>query len=351
MMKIVEIGKRKIGGSNPCYIIAEMSGNHGGDFNKAIDIINAAAECGADALKLQTYRPDTITLNSDKKDFIIPSDNPWESHNTLFSLYEKAYTPWEWHEALFKEGRNLGLDVFSTPFDLTSVDFLESLDVSVYKIASPEITDIPLLQKVAGCGKPVMLSTGVATLDDIVLAVNTLRQNGCEDVVLLKCTSAYPTPPENMNLRTIPNMSETFDCIAGLSDHSLGIGIPVAAVSVGAKVIEKHLVFDKSVDSPDAFFSLDRVEFGEMVKEVRKVEKALGKVDYGTNESAKKAMWGRRSLYVAENIKKGDLLTEENIKSVRPAFGLHPKYFQKILGKRAVKDLEIGDRLTWNDIE
>jgi pseudaminic acid synthase len=330
------------------YIIAEMSANHGGCFETAIKIIKEAKKCGADAVKLQTYCGDTITLDSDKEDFLIPGDSPWKEHNTLYSLYEKASTPWEWHEALFKEAKKVGIDIFSSPFDQTAVDFLEKLDNPIYKIASPEITDIPLLKRVGKTGKPVILSTGVATLEDLVLAVNTLRQSECKDVTILKCTTAYPTPYEEVNLRTIPHLAETFDCKVGISDHTLGIGVPVAAVTLGASVIEKHFVLNKNDDSVDAFFSLDPVEFKQMVDEVRKIEKALGKVSYDLPPSAVKNLRGRRSLYASQNIKKGEIFTENNVKSVRPSFGLHPKHFEKMIGMKAVKSIGKGERLSWD---
>ena len=346
-----KIGNKVIDATSPTYIIAEMSANHGGDFNKALEIVSVAAESGADAIKLQTYRADTITLDSDKEDFFIPSDNPWESHKTLFSLYEKAYTPWEWHHDLIQEGKKLGLDVFSSAFDSSAVEFLEKLDVPAYKIASPEITDVGLLKKVAQTKKPVIVSTGVAGLSDIVLAVGTLRKEGCEQIILLKCTSSYPAPPEEINLNTIPHMAQMFDCLVGISDHTLGIGVPVAAVALGARVIEKHFILNKEDDSPDAFFSLDPQEFRLMVEEVRKVEKALGTIIYEPTEKVRKNMWGRRSLYISQDVKAGETLSEDNVKSVRPAFGLHPKYFEKIIGKKVKENLEKGDRLSWEVIE
>ena len=347
----IKIGNREISLSTPAYIIAEMSANHGGDFKKALDIIHAAKDAGADAVKLQTYRADTITLNSDKEDFTIPSDNPWSDHKTLYSIYEKAFTPWEWHEDLIKEGSKIGIDVFSSPFDLSAVDLLESLNVIAYKIASPEITDIQLLKKVAQTGKPVIVSTGLAELNDIELAVKTLREYGCRDVVLLKCTSSYPAPAEEMNLRTIPDMAERFDCLTGLSDHTLGIGVPIAAIPLGARLIEKHFMLNKSDNSVDGFFSLDPQGFTQMVNEIRKIEKALGKIDYSLSPGSKKSIFAKRSLYVSKDIKKGELITQENIKSVRPSYGLHPKEWDAVIGKKTTKDLEKGDRLSWKVID
>ena len=347
----IKLGKKIIGNDHSTYIIAEMSGNHCGDLATAFKIIEAAKEVGADAVKLQTYTPDTITLNSDKEDFRLPAANPWSSFNTLYKVYEKAFTPWEWHKALFDKAREVGIDIFSSPFDESAVDLLEELGTPIYKIASPEITHIPLIKKVAKTGKPVIFSTGVAELSDIELAVKTLKENGCHEIIILKCTSSYPAPPESINLKTIPNLKETFQCLAGLSDHTLGTGIPVAAVALGASVIEKHFILEKDEKSVDGFFSLDKREFKEMVDEIRKVEKAIGKVSYAIDEEGKKNYWGRRSLYVSGSIKKGEIITAENIKCVRPFYGLHPKFYEEVLGKKASKDLNFGDRLTFESIE
>lgn len=350
LVKSIRIGQHWVGENHPTYIIAEISGNHNGSYEKAVEIIHAAKDAGVHAIKLQTYTADTITLNSDKPDFCLPSNSPWESSKTLYSLYAKAFTPWEWHKGLFEEARKIGLDIFSSPFDDSAVALLESLDVPVYKIASPEITDIPLLQRVAKTGKPVILSTGLAAPEDISLALETLRNSGCSEIILLKCTSAYPSPPETMNLATISDIPKTYGVIPGLSDHSIGVGIPVAAVVLGAKVIEKHIVFDKSEETVDSFFSLDRHEFKVLVEEIRKVEKAIGSVTYDISDEAKKTLWARRSLYVSKPIKKGETLNASNIRSVRPAFGLHPKYSETVLGKTALKDLDSGDRLSWDAI-
>jgi len=343
-MSEFRINNTTVGDGNSCYIIAEMSANHCGDFDKAIEIIHAAKSCGANAIKLQTYRADTITLDSDREDFLLPNDNPWQSHNSLYSLYEKAFTPWEWHEDLFREGEKIGIDVFSAPFDISAVDLLEQLNAPAYKIASPEITDIPLIKRVAQTGKPVIISTGLSTLEDIELAIQTLRNNGCQDYALLKCTTAYPAPPEDINLRTIPDMAQRFQCIAGISDHSLGNGVPVAAVALGAKIIEKHFILHKDDKSVDGFFSLTPEEFGGMVNEVRVVEKALGKIDYSISPAAEKNLLAKRSLYVSKDIKKGDVISPENLKSVRPSYGLHPKYYEAVMGKVVCKNLQKGDR-------
>ncbi len=351
MLKHSIFKNKSINNYEPTYIIAEMSANHGGDFDTAIKIIREAKQCGADAVKMQTYRGDTITLNSDQEDFLIPDTSPWKEHKTLYSLYETASTPWEWHKELFHEGKKLGIDIFSSPFDITAVDFLEKLNNPVYKIASPEITDIPLLKKVAGTGKPVILSTGVATLEDLNLAVMTLRGAGCENLIILKCTTAYPTPYSEVNLRTIPHLGETFDCITGISDHTLGIGVPIVAVALGARVIEKHFILSKSDSSVDAFFSLTPDDFKLMVEEVRNIESALGEITYELTPNAKKNMNGRRSLYASEDIVEGESFTEKNIKSVRPAYGLHPKYFETLLGKKAIKNILKGDRISWKLVD
>lgn len=351
-MKDIKVENRIIGDSYPVYIVAEMSANHCGSYDNAIDIIRAAKESGADAVKLQTYRADTMTLNSTKDDFLLPSSSPWVKYKTRYSLYEKTSTPWEWHEDLIREGRKLGIDVFSTPFDCSSVDFLENLNVRMYKVASPEITDIPLIKRIGKTQKPVMISTGMATLDDITLAVKILREQGCYDIILLKCTTAYPAPPDEINLRTIPHMSETFGCHVGISDHTLGIGVPVAAVALGARVIEKHFALSKSGgDSVDAFFSLKPEEFKLMVGEVRKVEAALGRVTYELTPTTKKNIRVRRSLYISKSIKKGEELTMDNCKSVRGGFGLHPMHLESVIGRKVKRNLEEGDRLSWEVIE
>jgi pseudaminic acid synthase len=347
-MKIVN-GRLVLSGES-VFVVAEMSGNHGGNLDKAKEIIRIAKRSGADAVKLQTYKPETITLDSDKEDFLIPESDPWYYKKTLFNLYREAYTPWEWHQELFNEAKRNNILLFSSPFDTTAVDLLEDLGNPIYKIASPEVTDIPLLERIANTKKPVILSTGLAELSDLDLAVSTLRNNGCLDLVLLKCTASYPAPEENMNLRTIPDLQDRYDCIAGLSDHTLGIGIPLAAVALGARVIEKHFVLSKDDNTVDAFFSLDPSELSLMVHEIRKIEKALGRIDYTVPGNVENKFNARRSLYVSKSIKKGELITENNIKSVRPAHGLHPKYYKDILGKSVSRDLDCGDRLTWDSI-
>jgi pseudaminic acid synthase len=344
-MEII-IGKTKISENTPTYIIAEMSGNHQGSLDKAMALVNAAKTAGANAIKLQTYRADTITLNSHHPDFQIPKDDPWHYKGNLYALYEEAYTPWEWHAALFSEARRIGLDIFSSPFDLTAVDFLETLDCPAYKIASPEITDVPLLKKVAQTGKPVIISTGLAEISDIELAIQTLQENGCTQYALLKCTASYPAPPENMNLVTIGDMKQRFGCIAGLSDHTLGIGVPVAAVALGAKIIEKHFMLTSQENTVDSFFSLDPDTFSQMVQEVHKVEAALGHISYEISGNPLTKFKARRSLYISKDLKKGDILTAENIKSVRPSWGMHPRHYESMLGKKVSQDIPLGTRLS-----
>ena len=328
------------------YIIAELSANHGGRIELAKESIAAAKEAGADAVKLQTYTADTLTLDCRKEDFVIRGGTLWDG-KTLYELYREAYTPWEWHEDLFAYAGEIGIDIFSSPFDKSAVDFLERFDPPAYKIASFEITDYGLIRHAASKGRPMIISTGIATLQEIQDAVDICREEGNNDIVLLKCTSAYPAPLEEANLRTIPNLAETFGVVAGFSDHTLGITAPVAAVALGARVIEKHFILDRELGGPDADFSLDREEFAQMVQAVRDTEKLLGKVDYSLTAKRRESRRFSRSLYVAEAVKKGELFTEKNIRSVRPGFGLHPKHLSRILGKRAAKDLEKGTALSW----
>ena len=327
------------------YIIAELSANHGGKIEIAKETILAAKEIGANAIKLQTYTADTLTLDSDKEDFIIQGGTLWDNQK-LYDLYKEAYLPWEWHEELFAYAREIGIDIFSSPFDKTAVDFLEQFNPSAYKIASFEITDYELIRYTASKGRPIIISTGIATIDEIQDAVDICRSEGNSDIILLKCTSAYPAALEDANLRTIPNLAETFSVVAGFSDHTLGTTASVVATTLGAKVIEKHFILDKSIGGPDADFSLDKEEFVQMVKAVRDTEKLLGKVDYSMTEKKKKSRQFSRSLYVAKDIKKGEVFTEENIRSVRPGYGLHPKHLKEILGKVAHKDYLFGERFS-----
>lgn len=327
------------------FIIAEMSANHNHQLNVAIDTIRAAKKAGADAIKIQTYTADTLTLNCDKPDFQV-GKGLWEGE-TFYSLYQKAYTPWEWHEEIFRVAREEGLVCFSTPFDKTAVDLLESLDNPIYKIASFEITDIPLIKYIGSKHKPVILSTGIAMQEDIQLALDTLRGEGCNDITLLKCTSAYPAPIEDANLLTIPDMKQRFGVKAGLSDHTLGSTVPMAAVALGAEVVEKHFIIDRSIGGPDSEFSMEADEFKAMVDGIRNVEKALGEVKYPTEPAKIKGRTGCRSLYVAEDVKAGDVVTEKNVRSVRPGYGLHPKYLPEVLGKKFVKDCQMGERFSF----
>ena len=345
-----EIDGVKVGGNSPCYVIAEMSANHGGSIDEALRMIHAAKDMRADAVKLQTYRADTITLNCNNTDFRLPTKNPWEKFQTLYSLYDRAHTPWEWHEELFKEARRIGITIFSSPFDHTSVELLESLNTPAYKIASPEITDIPLIARVAKTGKPVIVSTGLAELEDIALAVETLRKNGCEDLAILRCTTAYPAQPSDSNLALLPDMAKRFKCVVGLSDHTLGQAVPIASIHYGAKIIEKHFVLNHT-DSVDGFFSLDTKGFHDLVTNIHMSEEAIGIVDYAIPESAKANFFARRSIYISANVRKGDTITTNNVKCVRPGYGLHPKYFDNILGKKFAQDGKLGDRLTLSAID
>lgn len=331
------------------FIIAELSANHGGDIEIAKGTIRAAKRTGADAIKLQTYTADTITLDSDKNDFIIKG-TIWEGKK-LHDLYKEASLPWEWHEELFKTAKEEGLVCFSSPFDKTAVDLLESLDNPIYKIASFEITDIPLIEYVASKGKPIIISTGIAAYEDIKLAVETCRSAGNNDITILKCTSSYPAPIEEANLLMMQRFAKDFNVKVGLSDHTLGNTVPVVATALGATVIEKHFILDKSIGGPDASFSLDEKEFTEMVTAVRNAEKALGKESYELTEKQKAGKAFSRSLYVTEDIKMGEVITEKNVRSVRPGFGLHPKYYTEILGKKVLVDLEKGNRFNLSDIK
>ena len=326
------------------FIIAELSANHNGSLKVAIDTVKAAKRAGADAIKLQTYTADTITLDCNNDDFIIKSDSIWDG-KSFHSLYKEAYTPWEWHKVLFEEAKKHGLLCFSSPFDLTAVDFLEKLGNPIYKIASFEITDIPLIKYVASKGKPMIFSTGIAKIKDINLAIKTCIDQGNNKITLLKCTSSYPAPINEANLLMINDLNKRFGFQTGLSDHTLGITAPIIAVTQGAKVIEKHFILNKSLGGPDASFSLDEIEFAEMVKCVREAELALGKVDYSLTEKQKKARDFSRSLYIVKDVNEGDVVTEENVKSIRPGFGMHPKHFNSVLGKTFVSSFSKGTRM------
>jgi len=326
------------------FIIAELSANHNGDIQIALDTIEAAKKAGANAVKLQTYTPEWMTLKAYKDEF--KAGDLWNKEY-LYDLYKRAMTPLQWHEKLFGYAKSLNLEIFSSPFSKEAVDFLEQFDPPAYKIASFEITDYALIKYTASKGKPIIISTGIAKIDEIQDVVDICKEVGNKDIVLLKCTSSYPSSFEDANLLMIPNMKETFGVEVGFSDHTLGITAPITAVALGAKVIEKHFILDKSIDTPDKDFSLDKDEFEQMVKTVRDTEKLLGKVDYSLTEKKKKSRHFARSLYVTKDIKKGEVFTEENIRSVRPGYGLHPKFLKDILGKKAVKDIPFATALTW----
>lgn len=346
MPACIEINGRFIGPGYPMYIVAEMSANHNQDFEQAVHILQAAKEAGADAVKLQTYTPDTLTIACDNEYFRIGRGTIWEGRN-LYDLYGEAYTPWEWQPKLKEIADDLGLDLFSTPFDATAVDFLQEMDVSAYKIASFEIVDLPLIRQVARTGKPIIMSTGMATLAEIDEAVRTAREAGATQIALLKCTSAYPAPPEEMNLRTIPHLSEAFGVPAGLSDHTLGIAVPVVAVTLGACIIEKHFTLSRATSGPDSAFSLEPHEFKEMVEAIRVAEKALGKVRYEVTEREAASRVFRRSLFVVRDVKVGEVFTEKNVRSIRPGYGLYPRYLDEVLGRRAARNIERGTPLSW----
>ena len=350
MKKFINIDGKLIGDDYPVYVIAEMSANHLQNFDRAKEIIREAKNAGADAIKLQTYRPDTLTLNCHTSEFLATPGSPWEGMN-LYDLYKTAYTPWEWHKDLISYASELGITCFSSPFDFSAVDFLENLNVPAYKIASFEIIDVPLIKKVASTGKPIIISTGIAEISDIQLAIDTCMAHNNDNIILLKCVSEYPTPFEELNLRTIPNMKETFSCLTGLSDHSMGSCVPIAAVALGACVIEKHLTLKRSDGGPDGSFSMEPDEFARMVVEIKNIKKSLGAVTYKLSEKQKKSKERGRSLYVSAEIKKGEQFTVNNIKSVRPGYGLAPRYYEEVLGKRSKKDLYIGDALKWEYIE
>lgn len=326
-----------------------MSANHNQHLSIALNTIRAAKKAGADAVKIQTYTADTLTLKCSKPDFLL-GDGLWKGE-TFYSLYQKAYTPWEWHKEIFRVAKEEGITCFSTPFDKTAVDFLETLNNPIYKIASFEITDIPLIKYIASKHKPIILSTGIATEEDIRLALETIHSEGNQDITLLKCTSAYPAPIDDANLLTIPDMKRRFGVKVGVSDHTLGSIVPMTAVALGAEIIEKHFIIDHSIGGPDSEFSMDENEFAQMVRSVREVEKAIGQVSYPTDISTIKGRDYSRSLYVAENIRKGEIITEQNVRSVRPGFGAHPKYLPELIGKKVNQDLEIGTRFSLDFVE
>ncbi|MBV4416550.1 pseudaminic acid synthase [Clostridium tyrobutyricum] len=350
MNKNIRIKNFEINRYSKVFIVAEISGNHNGNFNNAIKLIKEAKKAGVDAVKLQTYTADTITIDCDNEYFQIRQGTLWDGR-TLYDLYKEAYTPWEWQPKLKKIAEEEGLICFSSPFDKTAVDFLENMNVPAYKVASFEITDIPLIEYIASKGKPVILATGIATLSDIEEAVSACKRMGNNQIAILKCTSAYPAPLEDVNLNTIPNLSETFNVVAGLSDHTLGISIPIAAVALGAKIIEKHFTLCRADGGPDSAFSLEPDELKAMVKSIRETEKALGEVSYDLTPKMKKSREFSRSLFVVQNIKKGEVFTEENVRSIRPGFGMKTKYIVDVIGKPARCDIEKGTPLSRNLIE
>ena len=342
----LSVNGRRIGLGDSAYIIAEMSANHSQDFDQAARIIQAAKEAGADAVKLQTYTPDTLTIDCDSPLFRIQG-TMWHGR-TLHDLYAEAYTPWDWQPRLKEAADSLGIDLFSTPFDDTAVDFLEDMQVPAYKVASFENGDLPLLRRIAKTGKPVLMSTGMASLAEIDEAVQTLREAGCTQLALLKCTSSYPALPEQMNLRCIPHLAETFGAVAGLSDHSMDIAVPVAGVTLGASVIEKHFTLSRSIPSPDSVFSLEPREFRSMVDAVRVAEKALGAVSYGVCEREEESRVFRRSLFIVRNVRAGEAFTQQNVRAIRPGHGLHTRHLDDILGRPAGRDIARGTPFSWD---
>jgi pseudaminic acid synthase len=346
----IEIGGRIVGEGQPVYIVAELSANHKQDFDQAVRMIHAAKDARVDAIKLQTYTADTITIQSDRECFRIGGGTLWDGR-TLYDLYREAYTPWEWQPKLKAIANQLGMDLFSSAFDASAVDFLEQMSVPVHKLASPELVDIPLLQKMARTGKPLILSTGMATLEEIDEAVKAARAAGATQIALLRCTSAYPADPEEMNLRSIPDLVRRFGLPVGLSDHTIGIAVSVAAVALGAVLIEKHLTMSRAAGGPDSAFSLEPDEFKLLVEAVRSAEKSLGEVHYGVSPSEARTRPYRRSLFVVSAVRKGDRFTEENVRSIRPANGLHPRYLPEILGLHASCDIESGTPMSWDMVD
>lgn len=337
----------EVGGDNAPFIIAEMSGNHNGSLDRALELVEAAAKAGAHALKIQTYTADTMTLNIDSGEFLIEDPSSLWNGATLYELYEKASTPWEWHGPIFNRCHELGMIGFSSPFDATAVDFLESLDVPLYKVASFELTDLPLIKKVANTGKPMIMSTGMATIAEISEAVTTAKENGCTNLALLKCTSAYPASPSDINLMTIPHMRDLFQCEVGLSDHTLGLGVAIASVALGASIIEKHFTLDRGDGGVDSAFSLEPHEVSSLVSQSLAAKQALGKVQYQVSSKESLSSTHRRSIYASADIKSGEKFTSENTRVIRPGLGLKPKHYESILGRSAKSDIEFGTPLDW----
>lgn len=349
-MQTLDIGLKKIGMNTPPFIIVEMSGNHNHSLERALEIVDAVAATGAHALKLQTYTADTLTIDVNEGDFYIDDPQSLWKGQSLYDLYQQAYTPWEWHKPIFDRCRKHGIIGFSTPFDETAVDFLEELDVPAYKVASFENNHLPLIRKVASTGKPMIISTGMASLTELSEMVLTARDAGCKDLILLKCTSTYPSTPENTNLSTIPHLRDLFDCEVGLSDHTMGLGVSVASIALGATVIEKHFTLSRADGGVDSAFSMEPLEMAQLVQETERAWQALGKISYGPTEAEKKSLKYRRSLYVVQDIKAGDALTRDNVRVIRPGFGLSPKYLEILLGKTVKKDIKRGTPLSWQVI-
>ena len=348
---MITINNKKIGLDQPPFIIAEMSGNHNQSLKRALEIVETAAKTGAHALKIQTYTPDTMTLDLDEREFHISDPKSLWAGSSLYKLYGEAYTPWEWHKPIFDRASELGIIAFSTPFDNTAVDFLEGLDVPCYKIASFENTDLPLIRRVAATGKPLIISTGMASIAELDDTVKAAREAGCKDLILLKCTSTYPATAGNTNILTIPHMRELFDCEVGLSDHTMGVGVSVASVVLGATVIEKHFTLNRADGGVDSTFSMEPAEMAQLVVETERAWQALGKVSYGATEAEKKSIAFRRSLYVVQDVKAGDVLTKENVRAIRPGLGLATKYLDVVLGKNVSQDINRGTALTWDLIK
>ena len=344
--RTIRIGDREIGPGRPAFIIAELSGNHNGSLDRALESVRAAAKAGADAIKLQTYTADTITLRSDRPEFIVPGDGPWGGR-TLADLYDEAHTPWEWHKPLFAEARRCGIQIFSTPFDSTAITLLEELGAPAYKIASFELIDDALVRQVAATGKPVIMSTGMASLDEIAHAVAVARGTGADQLVLLRCTSSYPSPDDAMNLRSIGALSEKFDCPVGLSDHSVGTVAPVVAVSLGACLIEKHFTLSRADGGVDSHFSVEPAELAQLVSDVRRAERMTGSERFGAGVVESESIVFRRSLYFVKDIRKGEVLSAENVRSIRPGYGLAPRFLDDVIGRRAARDVERGTPVSW----
>jgi len=345
------IGNREIGKNSPPFVIAEMSGNHNQSLERALVIVEAAAKTGAHALKIQTYTPDTMTLDLDEREFHISDPKSLWAGTSLYKLYGEAYTPWEWHKPIFDRAKELGLIAFSTPFDDTSVDFLESLDVPCYKIASFENTDLPLIRRVAATGKPLIISTGMASIAELDDTVKAAREAGCKDLILLKCTSTYPATPDNTNILTIPHMRQLFGCEIGLSDHTMGVGVSVASVALGATIIEKHFTLNRADGGVDSAFSMEPLEMAQLVLETERAWQAMGKVSYGASEAEKKSIVFRRSLYIVKDLEAGDILTSDNVRAIRPGLGLATKYLDIVLGSKLKLAVKRGTALSWDLME